>query len=423
MKIVVFGLGYVGATATACLLRDGHTVLGVDVSPDKASKIKSGLSPVSEPGLDELLAAGRDAGRLSADTGVGSHLDDADIAMVCVGTPSLPGGGLDLTQVCAVSAELGAALRTRDADREPLIVAYRSTMYPGAMEEIILPVLIDAAGEEPGTRFEAVLNPEFLRESTAIQDYYAPSRVVVGEREPGATKRMLGVYDHIDAPFFELPYRTAEMVKLSDNGFHALKVVFANEIGRLALELDVDPEPLIDVFLSDTKLNISPYYLRPGGAFGGSCLPKDVRAISALAGIRGVELPVMSNVITSNEAHKRYLADRVMEHLEPGGSVLLVGLTFKAETDDLRESPLIDLAEALVGKGYDLKIYDPDLKNRELVGANLAYVQQRLPHLSRLLVEDVDEAGDVSLVVIGKGVDIDRDGLGKRVPVVDIDRL
>ncbi|CAN0583164.1 unnamed protein product, partial [Laminaria digitata] len=219
-----------------------------------------------------------------------------------------------------------------------------------------------------------VLNPEFLRESTAIQDYYAPSRVVVGEREPGITKRMLGVYDHIDAPFFELPYRTAEMVKLSDNGFHALKVVFANEIGRLALELDVDPEPLIDVFLSDTKLNISPYYLRPGGAFGGSCLPKDVRAISALAGIRGVELPVMSNVITSNEAHKRYLADRVMTRLQPGASVLLIGLTFKAETDDLRESPLIDLAEALVGKGYDLKIYDPDLKNRELVGANLAYV-------------------------------------------------
>lgn len=213
------------------------------------------------------------------------------------------------------------------------------------------------------------------------------------------------------------------MVKLSDNGFHALKVVFANEIGRLALEFDVDPEPLIDVFLSDTKLNISPYYLRPGGAFGGSCLPKDVRAISALAGIRGVELPVMSNVINPNEAHKRYVADRVMRHLEPGGSVLIIGLTFKAETDDLRESPLIDLAEALVGKGYDLKIYDPDLKNRELVGANLAYVQQRLPHLSRLLVEDVDAAGDVSLVVVGKGVGIDRDILGKQVPVVDIDRL
>ncbi len=423
MKIVVFGLGYVGATATACLLRDGHTVIGIDVSTDKAAMIESGVSPVSEPGLDELLAAGRDAGRLSATTDIGRHLDDADIAMVCVGTPSLPSGGLDLTQVSAVSAELAAALKTRDADREPLIIAYRSTMYPGAMEDIVLPALIEAAGEAPGTRFEAVLNPEFLRESTAIQDYYAPSRVVVGEREPGVTRRMLGVYDHIDAPFFELPYRTAEMVKLSDNGFHALKVVFANEIGRLALEFDVDPEPLIDVFLSDTKLNISPYYLRPGGAFGGSCLPKDVRAISALAGIRGVELPVMSNVINSNEAHKRYLADRVMRHLEPGGSVLLIGLTFKAETDDLRESPLIDLAEALVGKGYDLKIYDPDLKNRELVGANLAYVQQRLPHLSRLLVEDVDAAGDVSLVVVGKGVGIDRDSLGKQVPVVDIDRL
>jgi GDP-mannose 6-dehydrogenase len=423
MKIVVFGLGYVGATATACLLRDGHTVVGVDLSPDKAAKIEIGLSPVSEPGLDDLLAAGRDAGRLSADTDVGAHLDDADIAMICVGTPSLPGGGLDLTQVCAVSAELGAALKTRDAAREPLIIAYRSTMYPGAMEEVVLPVLIAAAGENPGTRFEAVLNPEFLRESTAIKDYYAPSRVVVGEREPGVTKRMLGVYDHIDAPFFELPYRTAEMVKLSDNGFHALKVVFANEIGRLALELDVDPTPLIDVFLADTKLNISPYYLRPGGAFGGSCLPKDVRAISALAGVKGIDLPVMSNVITSNEAHKDYLAARVMDQLRPGGSVLLIGLTFKAETDDLRESPLIDLAEALVGKGFDLKIYDPDLKNRELVGANLAFVQQRLPHLSRLLVEDIDAAGEVSLVVIGKGVEVDRAAFDSRATVIDIDRL
>jgi GDP-mannose 6-dehydrogenase len=423
MKIVVFGLGYVGATATACLLRDGHTVIGVDLSPDKAAKIEIGLSPVSEPGLDDLLAAGRDAGRLSADTDVGANLDDADIAMICVGTPSLPGGGLDLTQVCAVSAELGAALKTRDAAREPLIIAYRSTMYPGAMEEVVLPVLIAAAGENPGTRYEAVLNPEFLRESTAIKDYYAPSRVVIGEREPGVTKRMLGVYDHIDAPFFELPYRTAEMVKLSDNGFHALKVVFANEIGRLALELDVDPTPLIDAFLADTKLNISPYYLRPGGAFGGPCLPKDVRAISALAGVKGIDLPVMSNVITSNEAHKDYLAGRVMEHLGPGGSVLLIGLTFKADTDDLRESPLIDLAEALVGKGFDLKIYDPDLKNRELVGANLAFVQQRLPHLSRLLVEDIDAAGEVSLIVIGKGVEVDRATFDSRATVIDIDRL
>ena len=234
---------------------------------------------------------------------------------------------------------------------------------------------------------------------------------------------MLGIYDHIDAPFFELPYRTAEMVKLSDNGFHALKVVFANEIGRLALELDVDPTPLADVFLADTKLNISPYYLRPGGAFGGSCLPKDVRAISALAGGRGVDLPVMSNVIKSNEAHKSYLAGRVMDRLQPGGKVLLIGLTFKAETDDLRESPLIDLAESLVGKGYDLKIYDPDLKNRELVGANLAFVQQRLPHLSRLLVEDIEAAGDVSLVVVGKGVKIDRTVFDGRAAVVDIDRL
>jgi len=212
------------------------------------------------------------------------------------------------------------------------------------------------------------------------------------------------------------------MVKLSDNSFHALKVTFANEIGRLALELGVDPAPLADVFLADTKLNISPYYLRPGGAFGGSCLPKDVRGLTSLAGGKGVDLPVMSNVIGSNEAHKKYLADRVMADLAPGASVLLIGLTFKSDTDDLRESPLIDLAETLMGKGYDLKIYDPDLKDRELVGANLKFVTERLPHLSRLLIEDIPDAGAVSVVVIGKNTDIDRSGFGDAA-VIDIDRL
>jgi len=422
MKIVVFGLGYVGATTSACLLKDGHSVVGIDVSPDKAAKIAAGQSPVSEPGLAELLSAGRADGRLGAATEVGSHLDDADIAMVCVGTPSMAGGGLDLTQVCAVSEKLGAALKTRDRDRDPLIVAYRSTMYPGATEDVVLPRLIAGSGEQPGIRYEAALNPEFLRESTAVADYFAPSRIVIGEREPGISKRMKGVYDSIDAPYFELPYRTAEMVKLSDNSFHALKVTFANEIGRLALEMDVDPAALTDVFLADTKLNISPYYLRPGGAFGGSCLPKDVRGITSLAGSRGVDLPVMSNVISSNEAHKKYLADRVMEGLEPGASVLLIGLTFKTDTDDLRESPLIDLAETLMGKGYDLKIYDPDLKERELVGSNLAFVTERLPHLSRLLIDNVSDAGEVSVVVIGKNTDIDRDAFGDAA-VLDIDRL
>jgi GDP-mannose 6-dehydrogenase len=366
MKIVVFGLGYVGATTSACLLKDGHSVVGIDVSPDKAAKIAAGQSPVSEPGLAELLSAGRADGRLGAATEVGSHLDDADIAMVCVGTPSMAGGGLDLTQVCAVSEELGAALKTRDRDRDPLIVAYRSTMYPGATEDVVLPRLIAGSGEQPGIRYEAVLNPEFLRESTAVADYFAPSRIVIGERAG---------------------------MKLLDNSFHALKITFANEIGRLALEMDVDPAALTDVFLADTKLNISPYYLRPGGAFGGSCLPKDVRGITSLAGSRGVDLPVMSNVISSNETHKKYLADRVMEGLEPGASVLLIGLTFKTDTDDLRESPLIDLAETLMGKGYDLKIYDPDLKERELVGSNLAFVTERLPHLSRLLIDNVSDAG------------------------------
>lgn len=423
MKIVVFGLGYVGATAVACLLKDGHEVVGIDVNADKAADISSGRSPVSEPGLNALLADGLADGRLSATTQAGRVLEDADIALVCVGTPSFGAGGLDLSQVLSVSEEIGAGLKDREAARDPLIVAYRSTMYPGAMEESILPTLVAAAGEEPGRRFEPVLNPEFLREATAIDDYYAPARIVFGERFPGAARRMLGVYDHIDAPVFELPFPAAEMVKLTDNSFHALKVGFANEVGRLALAVDVEPERLMDVFLADTKLNISPYYLRPGGAFGGSCLPKDLRAMIALGNVYGVDMPLMSSVLPSNEAHKSYLAEKVISYLKPGASVLLIGLTFKADTDDMRESPLVDLAESLIGKGYDLKIFDPDLKDREIVGANLKFVQDRLPHLSRLLVDDVNELDPVSLVVVGKGVDLDRFSIKGGAPMIDIDRL
>lgn len=423
MNIVVLGLGYVGATAAACLLKDGHTVRGIDVNPDKAAAVAAGRSPVAEPGLDALLAEGAADGRLSAATELGAHLDNADLAIVCVGTPSQADGALDLTHIRTVTQELGTAVAGRDPARPPLVIAYRSTMYPGSMDGVVLPALSEAAGEGPGRRYEAVLNPEFLRESTAVADYYAPARIVLGEREPGAGKRMLGVYDHIEAPFFELSYREAEMVKLADNGFHALKVAFANEVGRLALELDVAPGKWADVFLADDKLNISPYYLRPGGAFGGSCLPKDVRAFVALGRLNGIDNPVMGNLIASNEAHKRYLAQRILAQVPNGGSVLLVGLTFKAETDDLRESPLIDLAETLIGKGIDLKIFDSDLKYGDLVGANLQFVQNRLPHLGRLLVEDIDAAGTPDLVVFGKRNDRVRAALPSSVPAIDIDRL
>lgn len=423
MKIVICGLGYVGVTTAACLLKDGHRVVGIDVNPFKADQVNAGRTPVMEKGVAELLAAGHAAGRLSADTALGSHLDDADMVLVCVGTPAATNGMLDLGAVRAVTAEIGAAIRRLAARARPLLVVVRSTLPPGTMEGVVLPALEAAAGEPPGVHYEIAFNPEFLRESSAIADYYAPARIVIGERIPGAAQRLYGLYDGIEAPLFEVPFAAAELVKLADNAFHALKVAFANEIGRLALDLHVPPALVAEMFVADTKLNVSAAYLRPGGPFGGACLPKDLRALVSLASVRGVETPVLEGTLRSNEAHKRYLARRVMEGLAPGARVLLLGLTFKAATDDVRESPLLDLAEALLGKGIDLRILDPDLKGRELVGANLRAVERALPHLSRLLVADISEVPAPALVVRGKAMPEIEARLDPAWPVIDLVRL
>lgn len=423
MKIVVCGLGYVGTTAAACLLHDGHHVVGIDVSRLKADQLAAGVAPVLEPGVGDMLAAGRAAGRLAAATAVGNTTDDADLVVICVGTPSVANGSLELSQIVAVAGEIGQAIRKRPRRARPLMVVFRSTMPPGSMVGVVMPALVDAAGAPPGDAYEVAFNPEFLRESTAVADYYAPAKIVIGERAPGTARRLYGLYDAIKAPLFEMPFAAAELVKLTDNAFHALKVAFGNEIGRLALALDVAPDAIVDAFLVDTKLNISPAYLRPGGAFGGSCLPKDVRAITALAASRGIEAPVLANTMASNAAHKRFLAQRVMDRLSPGATVLLLGLSFKAATDDMRESPLVDLAETLIGKGYDLHIHDPDLKGRKLVGANLRFVEQHLPHLSRVLVEDIADAGRPALVVRGKPLPAVEARLDPAWPVIDLVRL
>jgi GDP-mannose 6-dehydrogenase len=423
MKIVVCGLGYVGTTAAACLLKDGHRVVGVDISRDKVGQVAAGCAPVSEEGVGAMLAAGRADGRLSAATALGATLDDADMALVCVGTPSAANGALDLSHVIAVAGQIGGAIRNGPPRARPLLVVFRSTMPPGSMDGAVMPALAASAGEAPGARYEAAFNPEFLRESTAVADYYAPAKIVIGERAPGAARRLYGLYGGIAAPLFEMPFAAAELVKLTDNAFHALKVAFGNEIGRIALALGVAPGQVAEAFLSDTKLNISPAYLRPGGPFGGSCLPKDVRAIAALAAQRGVETPVLANAMSSNDAHKRFLAQLVIARLAPGAAVLLLGLSFKTATDDMRESPLVDLAETLIGKGCDLRIHDPDLKGRKLVGANLRFVERHLPHLSRLLVEDIADAGRPALVVRGKAMAEVEARLDPAWPLIDLVRL
>ena len=424
MNIVVCGLGYVGVTVAACLLRKGATVIGIDVSAQKVRAAVDGHSPVKEPGVAELFALGRAEGRLVAAESLDPHLAAADMAIVCVGTPSSPEGDLDLSHVREVSRQIGAALRRRPASAKPLLCVYRSTMLPGSMETVVLPELQKASGEAPGARYEVAYNPEFMRESTAIADFLAPPKIVIGERFPGAAGDLLGIYDGIDAPTFRVSYAAAEMVKYVDNSFHALKVCFANETGRIALAAGVDPKLVTRMFLADTKLNISPYYLYPGGAFGGSCLPKDLRALNAFARTQRLDVPMLDTLMASNDAHKAFLVERVRAAAPEGGRILLLGLTFKDDSDDLRESPLLDLAVRLLELGYRLGIFEPDLRPEQLVGSNLLFARQHLPRLDALLVPEVGAAASAAdLVVFGKAMPGIADKVPAGKPVLNLHRL
>lgn len=403
LEVAVCGLGYVGATMAACLVGQGHRIVGVDMNPEKTAAMARGRSPIVEPGVDDLLAVGHAEGMISGADDLESAVRTADMAVICVGTPSRPDGSLDLSQVVQVCRDLGEAIRLRPHELEPLLCVFRSTMLPGSMEGVVIPTLADAAGEAPGRHYEAAYNPEFLRESTAVADYFSPPKIVIGERVPGSSRRLLGLYDGIDAVCSEVPLTVAEMVKYVDNSFHALKVAFANEIGRVTTSLGIDPQAVMDIFVSDTKLNISPYYFKPGGPFGGSCLPKDVRALAAFTREHALSMPVLENILASNEAHKEYLAERVCAAVPGARRVLLLGLSFKSKTDDLRESPLVDLAGRLLAAGYQVDIYDPDLQRERLLGANRAFAHQHLPDLAALLVADVGEAAArADMAVLGK---------------------
>ncbi len=424
LDVVVCGLGYVGATMAACLLGQGHRIVGIDMNPEKTAALARGESPIVEPGVDHLLAVGHAEGRLSGSDDIGECVTKADIVLVCVGTPSRPDGSLDLSQVVKVCHDLADAIRCRPDGAQPILCVFRSTMLPGSMEETVIPTLARAVGEAPGSRYEVAYNPEFLRESTAVADYFSPPKIVVGERQPGASQRLLGLYDGIEAAWSEVPLAVAEMVKYVDNSFHALKVAFANEVGRIATCLAIDPQAVMDIFVSDTKLNISPYYLKPGGPFGGSCLPKDVRALNAFLRERALTAPVLENILASNAVHKEFLAERVRSAAPEARRVLLLGLSFKSKTDDLRESPLVDLAGRLVAAGYELEIYDPDLRREKLLGANREFALQHLPDLSQLLISDVSEAAlRVDVAVVGKPMPQALAVLPPELPVVNVHLL
>ena len=385
MKIAILGLGYVGCTAAGCIASQGHHVIGIDVHPGKVETLNSGRSPVYEPGLDDLIGKARAEGRLEAVTEIGDKLDDCDIAIVCVGTPSGVDGAHNMSYIVQVTRAIASAIKP---DRtNPLTVVYRSTMRPGTTEQMIQPIFRSLVGEDCDRLIELVYNPEFLREATAIEDYFNPPKIVLGTIGAEPSEKMVALHEGIDAPIFHVGIREAEITKFVDNTWHAVKVAFANEVGRVCQNLSISAKQVHQIFVSDTKLNISAYYTRPGGPFGGSCLPKDVRALQHIAADTGAQTHLVDSLLRSNDAHKHHQFLQATQGLEPGARVLLVGLSFKADTDDLRESPAVDMARKLLDAGYALDIYDPQLKPESLIGQNLGYAYAILPSIDGLLVD------------------------------------
>lgn len=385
MQVAIFGLGYVGFTAACCIASEGHHVIGIDVSDKKIRTIQNRIPPIIEPGVEEMLQRGLANGLIQVDTGINGHLKQADIAIVCVGTPSAADGSHEMHYIIDVTRQIAAAI---DPNREvPLTVAYRSTIRPGTIEGLILPLFRARLGDATDRLVQLVYNPEFLRESSAVKDYFEPPKVVIGTADGQPNAAMDELHRNIHAPTFHVGFREAEFTKFVDNSWHAVKVAFANEIGRVCLSLGIKATQVHEIFKSDTKLNISDYYTRPGGAFGGSCLPKDVRAMQYIAADCGANTHLLDSLLRSNEAHKHRLFEYATEGLEQGAKVLLAGLAFKAGTDDLRESPNIDLARKLLAAGFDLDIYDPAVDADKLVGVNLGYAYSQLPTIERMLVD------------------------------------
>jgi GDP-mannose 6-dehydrogenase len=395
MRVSVFGLGYVGCVSAASFAGDGHEVVGVDVNADKVASINAGRSPIVEPGLEDLLSRNVSEGRLRATTDTAEAVHGTDVSLLCVGTPSRKNGSLDLQYLERVSEDVGRALRGKN---DYHVVVVRSTVLPGTTHELVIPALERESGKKYGDGFGVSVNPEFLREGTALKDFRKPPLTLVGHNHAADASGTIALYQAIDAPLISTSIRVAEMMKYTSNTWHALKVVFANEIGNLCKKLNVDSHEVMDIFCRDDKLNLSPYYLKPGFAFGGSCLPKDVRALQYRAKEMDVELPLISQILPSNRAQIQHALDQILETGKK--NIGLLGFSFKAGTDDLRESPIVILAEALLGKGVSLKIYDKNVSMAKLVGANKDYIVKQIPHLSSLLCNTIDEVIHGSEVIV-----------------------
>lgn len=395
MRISIFGLGYVGAVSAGCLANEGHTVIGVDPVQTKVDLINSGRSPIIEDEIEEIITAAVQAGRLGATTDLVTAVRNTDLSFVCVGTPSQSNGNLDLTYIRRVCEQIGLALKDK-AERH--VVVIRSTILPGTMLKLVIPVLEETSQKTAGSGFGVCHNPEFLREGSAVKDFKAPPKTVIGELDTASGDSLAELYGKLNSPLIRTDLETAELVKCIDNNWHALKIGFANEIGNLCKAFGVDAHEVMKIFCQDQKLNISSAYLRPGFAFGGSCLPKDLRALAYQAKLKDLQLPIISSILPSNEMQ---IARGLQLIMETGNRRIgVLGFSFKAGTDDLRESPVIEVIERLIGKGYDLRIYDKNVNLASLVGANRDFILNRIPHISRLMVHGIQPVLDYAQTIV-----------------------
>jgi GDP-mannose 6-dehydrogenase len=422
MNVSVFGLGYVGSVSAASFAADGHTVVGVDVNADKVASLNEGRSPIVEKGLEELIRENAANGGLRATTNTQEAVAATELSLICVGTPSRRNGSLDLAYLERVCEQIGEALRDKESYH---VVVVRSTVLPGTTHGVVIPALERTSGKKYGAGFGVTVNPEFLREGTAIRDFREPPLTLIGHNFSSDARPTEALYTKVGAELVSTSIRTAEMIKYASNTWHALKVCFANEVGNLCKRLDIDSHEVMDIFCRDEKLNLSSYYMKPGFAFGGSCLPKDVRAMQYRAKEVDLDMPVIQSILSSNALQIQHALDLIIETGKK--RVGLLGFSFKAGTDDLRESPIVILAEALLGKGYSLLIYDRNVSIARLVGANKDYINTQIPHLSSLLTDSIDAVIDQSdVIVVGNGSPEFADALRTSRPeqtIVDLFRV
>jgi GDP-mannose 6-dehydrogenase len=394
MKISIFGLGYVGCVSLGCLAQNGHNIIGVDIESSKVDLINQGKPTIIEKDIDKIIAEQHSLGRIKASNDVNDAVHNSDLSIICVGTPSAPEGHLNLNYIFNIAKEIGTAIKEKEGFH---VIAIRSTVLPGTNMKVG-EIIEMSSGKKRNISFSVVSNPEFLREGTAVFDYYNPPYTVIGSDNEKAMSIMKEIYSQVSGPIEIVEIKVAEMIKYVNNSYHALKVVFGNEIGSICKKLGIDSREVMRLFCLDTKLNISPYYFKPGFAYGGSCLPKDLKALNTIAHDYYIDVPVLNSIEPSNNKAKEYLLDSILKKgkLRVG----IMGISFKAGTDDLRYSPIVDVIEKLIGKGYEVKVFDQNVHFSRLIGKNKSFIKQYLPHLNNLLIDNMQEVADWAELVV-----------------------